>query len=138
MRLHLPRAINEQIREAATRAYPNEACGLLEGTRFDALWRIETFHETENVADDKAKRFLVDPEAQLKLMKNLRGTGRSVIACFHSHPDGPARPSDRDLQDAGDTDLLYIVAGGEPEFGFSLATYVIDRGFFRSVGMDIV
>jgi len=138
MRLHLPREISDQLREAAVRAYPNEACGLLEGTRSDALWTIEKFHETENVADEKTRRFLVDPEAQLKLMKDLRGTGRFVVACFHSHPDGVARPSDKDLEDAGETDLLYIVAGGEPEFGFSLAAYVIDRGFFRSVGLDIV
>ena len=42
---------------------------------------------------DTPDRFEIDPAEQIKLMRALRGAGREIIGCYHSHPNGSAEPS---------------------------------------------
>ena len=90
------------IADAAEAAWPEEACGLLVGrTGPGAVWRADRVEPAANIADDRRRRFEVDPGVRIGLERELRGTDRAVIGVYHSHPDGPARPS------ATDRDLVY-------------------------------
>ena len=99
---------------AASRAYPNECCGLIEGDDTPDGWRALAIHEAKNIADDPRRRFLIDPQAQFDLMRRLRGEDTRIIGCFHSHPDGEAKPSAADRAEAYETDFLYLIAGRQP------------------------
>ena len=86
------------IADDAEAAYPREACGLLVG-RFGVgdhrlVARVE---RAQNVAAEPKKTFEIDPGLRLGLERELRGQPLAVIGHYHSHPDGPARPSARDL-----------------------------------------
>jgi proteasome lid subunit RPN8/RPN11 len=122
-RLHLPDALAAAIRSAAQRAYPEECCGLIEGEDTADGWRAIAIHETANLAQDRARRFLIDPQAQFDLMRRLRETERRVIGCFHSHPGGRAEPSATDAAEACEPGFLYLSAAGAPERGFALAAF---------------
>jgi proteasome lid subunit RPN8/RPN11 len=128
--LHLPDALAARVLVAASRAYPNECCGLIEGTDSDGGWRALVIHESPNIAEDPRRRFLIDPQAQFDLMRRLRGATTRVIGCFHSHPDGEAKPSPADRAEAYETDFLYLIAGGSPDV-FTLKAYLFtdDAGF---------
>ena len=54
-------------------------------------------------------RFAIDPRLQFSLLRGLRGSGRSVIGCYHSHPNGRAEPSPRDAENAFETDFLWLI-----------------------------
>ena len=65
--------------------------------------------------------FLVDPAAQLRLFVDLRRGGGEVVACYHSHVDGPAVLSGVDREQAlldgspalpGAEQLVVAVRGG--------------------------
>lgn len=89
-------------------------------------WQALAVHETANLAESPARRFLVDPQAQFDLMRKLRGGERRILGCFHSHPDGSAEPSATDRADAYEANFLYLIAAGAPEIGFELKAYVFD------------
>jgi proteasome lid subunit RPN8/RPN11 len=117
----------DAILGAASRAYPNECCGLLEGIEEGGGWRVAAIHETPNVSETPRRSFLVDPEAQFDLMRALRGGAHRLIGCFHSHPDGSAAPSQSDRAQAYEADFIYLIAGGEPRAGFRLKAFRWDE-----------
>ena len=98
--LHLPKPLAGTVLEAAARAYPRECCGLIEGIEHSDGWQALAVHETANVATEPERRFLIDPQAQFDLLRRLRSSERRIVGCFHSHPDGTAAPSARDLDEA--------------------------------------
>ena len=121
--LHLADELAARVLQAAQRAYPNECCGLIEGVDVTDGWRALAIHEAKNLADNPRRRFLIDPQAQFDLMRRLRGAETRIIGCFHSHPDGEAKPSAADRAEAYETDFLYLIAGGNPDV-FTLKAYL--------------
>ena len=121
--LHLSDKLAAQVLSAAARAYPSECCGLIEGTDAEDGWRGLAVHEAANLAEDPARHFLIDPQAQFDLMRALRGSKHRVIGCFHSHPNGAPEPSATDRASAFESDFLWLIAGGSPDGGLMLRAY---------------
>jgi proteasome lid subunit RPN8/RPN11 len=96
------------IESAAEAAYPEEACGLLVGEGADLL-RLTALHPSPNLAQDRRRRFEVDPALLLKLHKSLRGGDQRLIGLYHSHPEGPAQPSAHDLSRAWQPELAWLL-----------------------------
>lgn len=83
---------------------PNECCGLLVGTPT----RLDESVPARNVFASPT-RYRVDPAQHFALLRRVRRTGRAVIGAYHSHLLTPARPSPRDVAEAHDPDLLYVI-----------------------------
>jgi proteasome lid subunit RPN8/RPN11 len=121
--LHLPDEFAARVLLAASRAFPNECCGLIEGTDADDGWRTHAIHEAKNIAEDPQRRFLIDPQAQFDLIHRLRETNTRIIGCFHSHPNGDPSPSATDRAEAYESDFLYLIAAGTAAM-FTLKAYL--------------
>ena len=121
--LHLPDDLAARVKLAASRAYPNECCGLIEGIATADGWRALEIHEAANIAENPKARFLIDPQVQFDLMRALRDSERRIIGCFHSHPDGEPAPSAADRAEAYESDFLYLIAAGAPDL-FTLKAYL--------------
>jgi len=98
----LPASLRTRLLEEAHAAYPNECCGLLEGSRE----RIIALHPAHNLSAD-ADRFEIDPALQFRLKRE----GRNIVGCYHSHPDGAAEPSPHDRDGASEAGFVWLVAG---------------------------
>lgn len=110
--LLLARAGAEAIRDAALAAAPRECCGLIEGVREGGMVRATAIHPARNLAGGGVRdRFVIDPEVQFRLLRALRGTGREIVGCYHSHPEGAAVPSAADLEGAGEDGFIWLIAG---------------------------
>lgn len=94
---------------AAERAYPEECCGLLIGSRSEGAVHIDEAAESANVAGDRRRRFEIDPALRLMLMRKLRGGGSGIVGHYHSHPDGPAEPSAHDAAMAFEPELIWLL-----------------------------
>src|SRR5690606_34735006 len=89
------------------RARPGEeVCGLL-GAKDGAF---TSFHPVTNVADDRARRFLMDARGQIDAMRRMREDGEELLGIFHSHPQGPGEPSAEDLAMAAYPGTIYFIA----------------------------
>jgi proteasome lid subunit RPN8/RPN11 len=108
--LFLTPEVAEAIAQHAARTYPDECVGLLLGTldSDQQTKRVTALYEAENTwqgqvslaeGDDpqsRRDRFYLDPRDYLRAERAARAQGLDVIGCYHSHPDHPAEPSERD------------------------------------------
>lgn len=130
--------LRRQLIAEAGAAFPRECCGLIEGVRefppsharevlrptqvgrsgggnagFDDdssryVVRAAGIHPAPNLAV-RSDRFEIDPAAHFALLRRLRGTGREIVGCYHSHPNGAAELSACDRQSAFEDDFLWLV-----------------------------
>lgn len=109
--IRLPPQLAARIREAARAAYPDECCGLLIGHHEGDALVIDGIAESVNLSDRPRDSFEIDMRLRLRLQKELRGTGRDIVGHYHSHPDAPAAPSERDRAQAWEPDMIWVIAG---------------------------
>lgn len=99
-KLLLPHPVQAALAAAAAAAWPQEACGLLLGRRQPGQVQVDAFAATRNAAADPRSGYLVPPLELLAADHEARRYGREIVAIWHSHPDAPARPSQRDVAEA--------------------------------------
>jgi proteasome lid subunit RPN8/RPN11 len=110
--LALAAALRGQLEREAQAAFPRECCGLIEGMIGLSKGDAAALHPTPNIASEP-DRFEIDPAAHIALLRRLRGTGRAIIGCYHSHPNGRPEPSWCDADSAGETGFLWLIAAIE-------------------------
>ena len=106
-----PRVFREML-DAAVRAAPVEACGLLAG---HGRRVTKCYHLTN--ADASPTHFSMVPDEQFAAVKDMRKNGAGLLAIWHSHPETPARMSEEDIRLAYTPDTGYVIlslAGPEP------------------------
>ena len=131
----------KRIEDAAEAAYPDECCGLLVG-RGEApgppggalvVTRVEA---SPNVAAGGTRdQFEVDPQVRFDLMRALAGGDERIVGHYHSHPDHPPRPSERDLEMALEPDLVWLITAVERGRAAATKAHAFDarRRRFREI-----
>ena len=119
-RLVLPREPAGAAAAAAREGYPFEICGALVGRLESDDARVTRLVPLPNSAEEsqRRRRFAVDPVLIVKLARELRRSGESLLGFYHSHPDHEAKPSPTDLEFfrlwPETTWLILPVHAGEP------------------------
>jgi proteasome lid subunit RPN8/RPN11 len=113
--IRIPAAELAKIERAAAAAYPVESCGLLVGRdRPDGTVAVSRAIESANLrAAERTDRFEVDPKVRFDVMRALEGTDERIVGHYHSHPDHPAEPSDADLRNAWEPELIWLITAVE-------------------------
>jgi proteasome lid subunit RPN8/RPN11 len=98
------------IRTHGAAAYPLECCGALIGSAEPTTPRaITEAWPIENVAAvARERRFTIGPDDYRQAEARAAASGAALLGFYHSHPDGPARPSGEDLDRAW-PNLDYII-----------------------------
>ncbi|MCG8510057.1 MAG: M67 family metallopeptidase [Rhodospirillales bacterium] len=124
----LPRPLLKTIVDAAEAAFPEECCGLLVGYHEPPQNLIVTRVETSpNLAEDDAtERFEVSPQMRLDVMRALEGGPECILGHFHSHPDHPAQPSERDLERAWEPEMVWLITAVLDGQAIQTTAHVID------------
>lgn len=95
--------VRAALLDMARRAAPRECCGVLLG-RADGGGAPLQIAAAEPLANaelrDPGTRFRIDPGELAALARAARARALDVVGFFHSHPDGPARPSAEDVAEA--------------------------------------
>jgi proteasome lid subunit RPN8/RPN11 len=132
--LILPDALGAQILEEARAAFPRECCGLIEGVRVGDVVQAAAIHSTHNVSPHE-DCFEIDPAAHLRSRRTARESGRAIVGCYHSHPNGRPSPSVRDL--AGEADFVWLIAALDAHGAPSLTAFVPDEARWRRIALEI-
>lgn len=103
----IPEPAFAKMVRAAEAAFPRECCGLLIGSTGGETI-VDEIVPTENQAAE-ASRFLIDPQTQFDWLRRLRGSGRSIVGHYHSHPNGRAQPSDYDAEMASEPGQVWLI-----------------------------
>jgi proteasome lid subunit RPN8/RPN11 len=123
--------LRARIASEARAAAPRECCGLIEGILQDQEARATTVHPVSNLAT-AADRFEIDPAEHIRLLRQVRETRRTIIGCYHSHPNGKPEPSPYDRECASDDEFIWLIAGLAND-EVELQAYVCNAGAFSPV-----
>lgn len=107
----LPREIYRQLLDLAFTEDPLECCGYLAGEGDIVI----CVYPMKNV-DQSRVHYSFDPREQFAAVKEIRKQNLEVLAVYHSHPEGPARPSAEDIRlafDPGIRQVIISLCGGE-------------------------
>lgn len=137
----------------AEQTYPDECVGLLLGALAgDAKTAVEaypvenrwsgqvTLAESDN-ADSRRDRFYLDPRDYLRADLAARGRGLEIVGCYHSHPDHPAVPSERDrvgAQAIGGASFAFVIQSVREGRAAEIASWLLLGGGERFEQEDLV
>jgi proteasome lid subunit RPN8/RPN11 len=77
--------------------YAEECCGFLLGRETDRERAVTTFIPARNAAPtDRERQFIIEAPEYLQAEAAASRQGLQLLGVYHSHPDHPAVPSDRD------------------------------------------
>ena len=105
----IPARLLQQIIDAARAALPNEAVGLIVGTRNLAAGDVPTRFVGLRNAAESPYRYSIEPSEQLTAWLAVEANHEVVWAIFHSHPSSPAVPSATDIELAFFPDSAYLI-----------------------------
>ena len=104
LKLEIPEYIIKDMLEQAREEAPIEACGMLAGDN----GRVEKFYKMRN-SEQRRDHFMMSPEEQFAVVKDIRSVSLEMLAIYHSHPETPARPSDEDVRFAVTPGVIYVI-----------------------------
>lgn len=109
--LRLPSDLHKQLRDLALSAYPLECCGLLIGRRHGEDFTVTRLVPAQNIHPAPHHNFELDPATHFAVLRDLRAASgaETVLGHYHSHPDGQAMPSARDLAQTYDPAMLWLI-----------------------------
>ncbi|MDP8904664.1 MAG: M67 family metallopeptidase [Chloroflexota bacterium] len=99
----------QAIIDAARAGLPNEACGVLVGSRYAAEGGVPERYVPLRNAAESPYRYLIDPDQQLRVMLELDDADEVVWGIVHSHVASPAVPSATDVGLAFYPDSVYLI-----------------------------
>jgi proteasome lid subunit RPN8/RPN11 len=94
-KIYLTASLVEELIAQARADYPAETCGLVAGRDGRAI----RLHPIENIHHSPVA-YEMDPLQQIWAMLAIENEGLDLLAIYHSHPNGPARPSPSDVAQA--------------------------------------
>jgi proteasome lid subunit RPN8/RPN11 len=155
MTLRFQPAQLDAIQRHSEADYPAECCGILLGHSDTELKDIIEVTPVTNLRLDPARagevipledpsresernRFLIDPREQLRVEKDARARGLTVLGYYHSHPDHPARPSSYDREHAWPW-YSYVIVSVEAGNARDTRSWVLsdDRATFEPENLEV-
>jgi len=121
--IEIPRHIYDDLIVHAKEGFPLEVCGIL-GGETDKVSKVYRMTNT----DASNEHFMMDPKEQFAVVKDLRASGLSMLAIYHSHPETPARPSEEDIRLALTPDVSYIIVSLADAKRPEVKSYKISNG----------
>jgi [CysO sulfur-carrier protein]-S-L-cysteine hydrolase len=102
--LGLRRADWNQMREHVHHALPEEACGLVGGKKDISEVVYTVLNDLKSPV-----RFRMNALEQVHALLRIEESGLDLLAIYHSHPAGPAHPSQTDLDEFAYPGVPYLI-----------------------------
>jgi|Deesub1362A_J573_1020465.scaffolds.fasta_scaffold00788_4 proteasome lid subunit RPN8/RPN11 len=104
MKFFIPKRILEEMVNHARKEFPFEACGILAGRNGE----VSKLYPLQNEERSEISYF-ASPREQIRAFKKMREEGLELVGIYHSHPNSPARPSQRDVELAFYPEAVYLI-----------------------------
>ncbi len=128
----LPLGFVKRLLSHGRSAYPDEACGILAGEGNV----VKVMYEATN-SESSPVSYMLEPQEQFRIMKEIREKGLRMVAIYHSHPFAPPYPSQKDINLAFYPDAAYIIAGFLDSADPQVKAFEIVDGKVREIGIEV-
>ncbi|NTU83558.1 MAG: M67 family metallopeptidase [Chloroflexales bacterium] len=124
----------------AEATYPDECVGLLLGRleaddkvvlgvfRAENRWQGQVTLAEGDDPTSRRDRFYLDPRDYMRADREARSRGLELVGVYHSHPDHPAAPSERDrvgAQAIGGTSFAFVIQSVRSGSAAELASWLL-------------
>ncbi len=133
LKLEIPDYIFDDMLEQAKAQSPIEAFGILAGSN----GRIEKLYKMTN-AEQRSDHFMMEPEQQFAVVKDIRSASLEMLAIYHSHPQTPARPSAEDIRLALTPGVIYVIVSLQGTNGPAVKGFQIENGKITEVPVKVL
>ena len=149
----LTETARQSIAQHAEASYPNECVGLLIGRIEGNTKSVEAIHQAPNnwsadvgLTDAEhehslADRFYLDPREYMRADRAARAQGLDIVGCYHSHPDHPAIPSERDRVGAqgvgGGASFSFLIQSVRSGQAAELSSWLLIEGGERFIAEEL-
>ncbi|MCL4805400.1 MAG: M67 family metallopeptidase [Anaerolineae bacterium] len=132
-RICLPRELFLEMIAHVAGQLPDEACGLLGGRDGRAMrhYPVENRLHTPTAYE-------MEPLQQVRAMLAIEAAELELVAIYHSHPAGPARPSPTDVAEARYPDATHIIIDLSDAARPAARAFMIREGRAREIGLVIL
>ncbi|WP_034385128.1 Mov34/MPN/PAD-1 family protein [Deinococcus sp. YIM 77859] len=124
MALILPPVLAAALWAHADRAAPHECVGAIGGDVRGNVAEAVALYPLANISPDPQRTYLADPGHLLRALRAMQAGGLTLVALYHSHPQGPARPSGTDTRLAAYS-VPYVIADLSTR---TLAAFLLPQG----------
>ncbi|CAH9019667.1 M67 family metallopeptidase [Candidatus Nitrosacidococcus sp. I8] len=132
-RITIPRTIVNQLLAQAQASSQQEICGLI-----SAADGIPTrCYQVENIASHPDTQFLLNPEIQIRAMKQIREQGESLFGIYHSHPHSPPLPSKSDTIQTAYSKVLYFIISLNIKGVLEMRCFKFQQGAYRELELEL-
>lgn len=109
-RVRLTRQVAGEIVRRAMESRPHECCGIVLAEASDEALGVRALRCDNTDKLDPTTRYKLDHRTHIRAVGEEVCSGARIVAFYHSHPDGDARPSRMDGRLAIEG-VTYLVAG---------------------------
>ncbi len=102
--IHIPQQLHDAMLTYVQAEYPLEACGFLAGHDGQPT----EIYPIENILKSPTQ-FKMNAQQQLAAMLDVEKRNANILAIFHSHPTGTAKPSETDIRQAHYPEWIQII-----------------------------
>lgn len=128
----IPREIVDQIINHFGNLLPEEACGILAG--FDGV--VSVNYPISNQYHSPVKYFM-EPLELYQALQDIDRRNLELIAIYHSHPNGPDRPSETDIKEFLYPGVATIIGYPKMDSGYRLKAFIISNDDFEEVNLIV-
>jgi proteasome lid subunit RPN8/RPN11 len=121
----------EEMRLNVKQYAPEEACGLLAGLENQVKLVLPIENELHSPV-----RFRMAARDQLDAFERIDQSGLELLAIYHSHPNGPDRPSETDIAEAFYPEVVYLIWSFQGE-NWSCHAFSIQEGKVFEAGLNV-
>lgn len=130
--LTIPKAIYRAILTHVQAEYPLEACGIVAGEN----GRLLRAYPITNILQSPVA-YEMDPHEQIQTMLLIEANDWDLTAIYHSHPNGPAYPSETDVAQAYYPDTIQLIVSLQAFNKPQVLGYRIVEGHITAVLLHI-
>jgi proteasome lid subunit RPN8/RPN11 len=121
----------EEMRADVKQHVPEEACGLLAGLENQVKLVLPIANELHSPV-----RFRMAARDQLTAFERIDQAGMELLGIYHSHPNGPDRPSVTDIAEAFYPEVIYLI--WSPQDGaWSCRAFNIQDGHLQEATLSV-
>ena len=130
-KLFIPLEITRKVLEYVIEKLPEEACGLLAGHENKVSIDLPITNQLHSPV-----KFFMDPMELFNALEKIETLHLDILGIFHSHPNGPPRPSETDINEFLYPGVATIICYFESDI-WKMKAFLIKNDWYTEIALEI-
>ena len=131
-KLFIPIEISKKILGYVMEKFPEEACGLLAGHDNKVINEFLIANHLHSPV-----KYSMDPMELYQALEKIEANQIELLGIFHSHPQGPSRPSETDIKEFLYPGVATIICFPESNV-WKMKAFLIENDWYTEIELVVI